>query len=176
MKISVKRLTFNQAAAALNVDVEFVRMLVVEEKSLPALYVTLHGIAEQYHYQLLDVDSDGKAYDLSILTVGQFQEGVRSHTGNLRIERDALDKFLAQESLEASTAIETKEQRQDRRLKTCELAGLVMPKSGSGRLPDGIGRVALRDGAKRQPFSSDVKAALKRRERSNPPVATRRIT
>ena len=59
---------------------------------------------------------------------------------------------------------ETTEQRQDGRLRVCEAAGLVMPKSSAGRLPDGVGAVAAREGVTRQTFSSDVKAALKRRE------------
>lgn len=61
-------------------------------------------------------------------------------------------------------APESKEQRQGRRLKACEDAGLVMPASSSGRLPDGVGRMADREGVKRQSFSADVKAALRRRE------------
>jgi hypothetical protein len=63
-------------------------------------------------------------------------------------------------------ALETREQRQDRRLQACEAAGLVMPKSSAGRLPDGVGKVADTEGVKRQPFSVDIKAALKRRERA----------
>ncbi|MDI1270601.1 MAG: hypothetical protein PSV40_16065 [Polaromonas sp.] len=64
----------------------------------------------------------------------------------------------------AVSAAETKEQRQDRRLSACETAGLVMPKSDRGRLPDGVGKVADREGVSRQAFSVDVKAALARRE------------
>ena len=63
------------------------------------------------------------------------------------------------------SASESREQRQDRRLKACEDSGLVMPLSSAGRLPDGVGKVAATQGVKRQPFSMDVKAALKRRER-----------
>jgi len=61
-------------------------------------------------------------------------------------------------------APETREQRQDRRLKICEDAGLVMPKSSAGRLPDGVGAAAKREGVTRQAFTDEVKAALKRRE------------
>jgi hypothetical protein len=75
-------------------SIEDVRMLVVEEKTLPATYVTLIGFAEPFQYQLLDVDSDGNAYDVSILSSLQYQEGVRTHTGYLRIERDVLDKYI----------------------------------------------------------------------------------
>lgn len=62
---------------------------------------------------------------------------------------------------------EPKEQRQDRRLGACETAGLVMPDSYRGRLPDGVGRVAATEGVTRQTFSADVKAVLKRRGRAN---------
>ena len=61
-------------------------------------------------------------------------------------------------------AIETKEQRQDRRLHACVMKGLVMPKSYLSRLPDGVGQVADCENVTRQTFSTDVKAALKRRE------------
>ena len=62
---------------------------------------------------------------------------------------------------------ESKVQRQDRRLKMCEADGLVMPISSAGRLPDGVGDIADREGVTRQSFSADVKAALKRRESAN---------
>ena len=61
-------------------------------------------------------------------------------------------------------AIETKEQRQDRRLDACEMKGLVMPKSYLSRLPDGVGAVSDCEKVTRQAFSADIKAALKRRE------------
>lgn len=60
---------------------------------------------------------------------------------------------------------ETKEERQDRRLKACIDAGLPMDtRAAQSRLPDGVGAVADREGVTRQAFSEDVKAALKRRE------------
>jgi len=65
---------------------------------------------------------------------------------------------------QGAPVVETKQQRQDRRLTACEDAGLVMPKSSAGRLPDGVGDVADSEGKTRQAFSTDVKAALKRRE------------
>ena len=62
-------------------------------------------------------------------------------------------------------ATETKEQRQDRRLKACIDDGLPMDtKAALSRLPDGVGDVAGREGVTRQAFSTDVKAALKRRD------------
>lgn len=59
---------------------------------------------------------------------------------------------------------ETKTQREDRRLAACENAGLVMPVSHVGRLPDGVGKIAKDEGVKRQTFSDDLRAALKRRQ------------
>ena len=59
---------------------------------------------------------------------------------------------------------ETKAQREDRRLKACEDAELALPEKHFGRLPDGIGKLAEAEGVKRQTYSTDVKAALKRRE------------
>ena len=62
-------------------------------------------------------------------------------------------------------ATEKKEQRQDRRLKACIDAGLPMnEKAASLRLPDGVGDVADHEGVTRQAFSTDVKAALERRD------------
>ncbi len=59
----------------------------------------------------------------------------------------------------------TKEQRQDSRLQACIDAGLPMnTKTALMRLPDGVGDVADQAGVTRQTFSTDVKAALKRRE------------
>ena len=65
-----------------------------------------------------------------------------------------------------ATVVETKAQRQDRRLAACEAARLVMPERTMGRMPDGIGRIAEIEGVKRQSFTADVKAALSRREAS----------
>ena len=60
---------------------------------------------------------------------------------------------------------ETKEQRQDRRLKACIDAGLPMDtRAALLRLPDGVGDVADRESVTRQAFSADVKDALNRRE------------
>lgn len=60
---------------------------------------------------------------------------------------------------------ETKEQRQDRRLKACIDAGLPMnDKAALLRLPYGVGDIAESEGVTRQAFSIDVKAALVRQE------------
>lgn len=63
----------------------------------------------------------------------------------------------------ASSKLESKEQRQDRRLQACIDAGLQMQLSHLSRLPDGIGKLAEKEGIKRQSFSADVKAALERK-------------
>jgi len=57
---------------------------------------------------------------------------------------------------------ESKEQREDRRLKACIDAGLTLPPSHHGRLPNGVGALAQTEGISRQAFSADVKAALER--------------
>ncbi|RYH42419.1 MAG: hypothetical protein EON54_17800 [Alcaligenaceae bacterium] len=59
---------------------------------------------------------------------------------------------------------EKKEDRQDRRLQACLEAGLPMNgRAALSRLPAGVAKVAELEGVKRQTFSADVKAALKRR-------------
>lgn len=79
----------------------------------------------------------------------------------------------APEADSASSAPETKEQRQDRRLQSCIDDGLAMDtKDALLRLPDGVGKVAEREGVKRQTYSADVKAALKRRESARREGAT----
>lgn len=60
-------------------------------------------------------------------------------------------------------AKETAEQRQDRRLQMCIDAGLTLPKNEHGRMPDGIAKVAEREGIHRTSFTTDVKAAIARR-------------
>lgn len=64
----------------------------------------------------------------------------------------------------APVATEQTADRQDQRLKACEDAGLLMPASHMGRMPQGIGEVAKRLDMTRQALTQDVKAALKRRE------------
>lgn len=63
----------------------------------------------------------------------------------------------------ASVGVETREEREDRRLKMCEDEGLKMDKTARSRLPDGVGKVAAREGVSRQAFSQDVKNALQRK-------------
>jgi hypothetical protein len=66
---------------------------------------------------------------------------------------------------ETPQTTETKEQRQDKRLQACIDADLPMDtKKALEQLPRGVGDVAEKLGLTRQAFSTDVKAALKRRE------------
>lgn len=75
-------------------------------------------------------------------------------------------------SAEPAAPKESKEERQDRRLQMCIDAGLKMPASAVGRMPDGISKVAEeKAGVKRQTFTPDVRAALARkieRQRQKP--------
>ncbi len=76
----------------------------------------------------------------------------------------ALGRKTAAQTVSAA-ALETKEERQDRRLQACTDAGLPMHNTRAvlHKMPEGIGWVAQQFGIKRQSFTSDVKAALKRR-------------
>ena len=91
------RLTFHRAAEILGITTDDVRSLVVEmPRRLPAIYVTQVGYAEPYEWQLLRVDSAGNAFDMS---VGGIDGAV--HTGFLRIESAALEKFIRDNDLPA---------------------------------------------------------------------------
>lgn len=78
-------LSFNDVATELGCDIDTVRTLVVEERTLPGLFVTLIGKAEAYTQDLLlDVNSTGYAADL----------GDRSrHRGYVRVTRTDLAAF-----------------------------------------------------------------------------------
>ncbi len=123
--------------------------------------------AEKPHYSL----NDGMYGDLIHMAFGDGRIGF-----DLRELTQFLDDCLVPHALPSAASIatdrtaavaaarvETTEERQDRRLKMCEDAGLVMPASEHGRLPDGIDGIATLDGVKRQSFAPDVKAAIKRR-------------
>ena len=91
------RLTFHRAAEILGITTDDVRSLVVEmPRRLPAIYVTQVGHTEPYEWQLLRVDSAGNAFDMS---VGGIDGAV--HTGFLRIESAALEKFIRDNDLPA---------------------------------------------------------------------------
>jgi hypothetical protein len=94
MRKLIRKLNFRQAAEILGIDSDDVRALVVEERRIPAVYVTQVGYSEPYEYQILKVDAEGRAFDL---TVGGMDGTV--HTGYLRIERDALERFMLAEGI-----------------------------------------------------------------------------
>jgi hypothetical protein len=64
---------------------------------------------------------------------------------------------------DAAPKQETKEEREDRRLRMCDDAGLKMDRKALLRMPDGIGALAKKEDISRQAFTDDVKAALTRR-------------
>ncbi len=60
-------------------------------------------------------------------------------------------------------AVESADEREDRRLQMCIDAGLKMDKEAIRRLPDGVGDIAKLEGVSRQTFSDDVRRALRRK-------------
>jgi hypothetical protein len=97
-------------------------------------------------------------------------ETVRVTDRTLRVILEILRKNHPESAIESAAPGETKEQRQDRHLHTCEAAGLDF-KNYKGRLPDGVGELAADAGETRQTFSKSVKAALMRRNSPNKAVA-----
>ena len=173
-------LTFAEVAGELGCTLKEVRTLVVENKTLRATRITKNGLVlsscgpeGHFPYDLdfcchlddngeitSDVygsDSTGRTVLLKTLDVGALRIE-RADLENFRIEHAARPAFGC--TLEVP---ESKEQRQDRRLEACNNAGLCF-KGYKGRLPDGVGAVADREGITRQTFSTDLKAALKRQE------------
>lgn len=61
----------------------------------------------------------------------------------------------------APSQTQARERRQDARLASCELMGLVF--DGSARLPDGVGIAAVKLGITRQSLSVDLRSAVTRR-------------
>lgn len=80
-------LTFSEVTTELGCKPGEVRTLVVEERRLPALYVTLMGHIEPYDRQVIHVDDSGMAFDLC--------KGYENppHVGYLRVQRTALQTF-----------------------------------------------------------------------------------
>lgn len=87
-------------------------------------------------------------------------------------------QFLTQAGLEVSPELqlsllassgpertESPEERQERRVRMCEESGIEFGPTSQLRLPDGVGKVADKEGVSRQAFSADVKAGLERREK-----------
>lgn len=85
----IQLLNFEKAASILGATPADVRVLVVEERTLPALYVTQVGYQEPFQYQLLRVDDIGRAFDMAA-------GGIDSTlcTGFLRIERAELKRYI----------------------------------------------------------------------------------
>lgn len=85
----VQLLNFEKVASILGATPADVRVLVVEERTLPALYVTQVGHKEPFQYQLLRVDDIGRAFDMA-------SGGIDSTlcTGFLRIERAELNRYI----------------------------------------------------------------------------------
>lgn len=83
-------LSFNETAKMLEVEASEVRLLVVEEKRLPAVYVTHMGHQEPYGLQLVRVDDEGRAFDLS----GGYENA--PNTGLLRVQRSSLERFMSE--------------------------------------------------------------------------------
>ena len=95
----VQLLNFEKAASILGATSADVRVLVVEERTLPALYVTQVGYKEPFQYQLLRVDDIGRAFDMA---AGGLESTIC--TGFLRIERAELNRYI--EKLATPTAPE----------------------------------------------------------------------
>ena len=85
----VQLLNFKKSASLLGVMPADVRVLVVEERTLPALYVTQVGYKEPFQYQLLRVDDFGRAFDMA---AGGLESTIC--TGFLRIERAKLNRYI----------------------------------------------------------------------------------
>jgi hypothetical protein len=85
----VQILNFEKAASILGATPADVRVLVVEERTLPALYVTQVGYKEPFQYQLLRVDEIGRAFDMA---AGGLESTIC--TGFLRIERAELNRYI----------------------------------------------------------------------------------
>lgn len=89
-------LTFQDVAKELDCDDDTVRSLVVEERSLPAIYVTQIGYKEPYsELQLLRIGMQGMVFD--------FQDS-NHHLGYLRVQRSSLDAFKAERSADFEVA------------------------------------------------------------------------
>jgi hypothetical protein len=87
-------LSFQDVASDLGCTADTVRTLVVEERSLPAVYVTLVGYKEPYsNTNLHDIDAQGVAFADLV--------GMSRHVGFVRIDRAALTLFKSKLPLEA---------------------------------------------------------------------------
>ena len=92
-------LSFEDAADRLRCKPEDVRVMVVEEKQLRALYVTHMGFSEPYGLQVIRVDEGGKAFDLT--------SDLAPHSGYLRIEKSCLEEFISAILPKPTAVVET---------------------------------------------------------------------
>jgi len=81
------------------------------------------------------------------------------------VEVDPSLKVPTSNADDKTAKTESAEERQERRVKMCEDDGIEFGPMSLLRLPDGVGRVADKEGVTRQAFSADVKAGLERREK-----------
>lgn len=118
----------------------------------------LHRAGIHVFHQLLDV--------VAVMTIRQYTPESQSLYRQLKGIAEPQQTAPATDTAPPEPvmqATEIRERRQDRRLKACIDAGLCF-EGYKGRLPDGVGDAADREGIKRQSFSADVKAALTRRD------------
>ena len=93
--IAKKLLSFEDVAVELRCKAADVRSLVVEERAMPALKVTLVGYREAYDlHEMSIINDDGMVFDFD-----------QHHIGYLRIERCALDRFLDEHPVSEHAAV-----------------------------------------------------------------------
>lgn len=97
MSLLKDMLSFSEVATELDCEPSVVRRLVVEEKTLPAVYVTLVGHVEPFNLQMIKVDDSGQAFDLC----GGFEN--LPHVGYVRVKCKALEKFFKQKNIVIGT-------------------------------------------------------------------------
>jgi hypothetical protein len=94
-----KLLTFEDVANELGCNDITVRMLVVEERSLPAYFVTQIGYTEKYtEHSLFRVSFDGMVFDLGNSTLDLV--ALSNNHGYLRVQRTDLDAYMVERRLE----------------------------------------------------------------------------
>lgn len=138
----------------------------------------MHGPADKFGQRQLMWETQSHTKKLPGIAADNFQTWLKSQ-GETASEHIAAwfnarcttpAQIAAPEVPQPAPATETKVERQDRRLKMCIDAGLKMPTSAVGRLPDGVGRLAEEEeGVTRQAFTDDVKEALARELERNRP-------
>ena len=102
-------LSFEDVGEALECTTHAVRLLVVEERSLPAIVVTLDG-ERKGPYGAQKVESIGD--DGSVLVLHDNPRRLdRGDRGYLRVERSALDTFMTERSIDRGRVLAVNEQR-----------------------------------------------------------------